>query len=72
MSIILERMDELNEDSIILACGHSNTVINDWIRKLKNGLTGVDGKLRECKVLRIGVADKCDSDIYDNCLEIIS
>lgn len=46
MSVVLERMEELNEDSIILACGHSNTVINDWIRKLKNGLTGIDGKLK--------------------------
>lgn len=63
MNIVLERMNQLKEKSIILACGHSNTVINDWVRKIT----------KECKnvnVMRIGVAEKCDPDIYDYCLEI--
>lgn len=73
MSIILDRMQELNENSIILACGHSNTVINDWVKKLtQGGLIDAEGKMKYCKVLRIGNADKCSEDIYDYCLEVVS
>ena len=53
----------MKEKSIILACGHSNTVINDWVRKITKECTSVN-------VMRIGVAEKCDPDIYDHSLEI--
>lgn len=56
-------MNQLKEDSIILACGHSNTVINDWVRKINK-------EFSNAKVMRIGVAEKSDPDIYDYCLEI--
>ncbi|CAD8203492.1 unnamed protein product [Paramecium pentaurelia] len=63
MNIVMQRMNQLKEDSIILACGHSNTVINDWVRKINK-------EFSNAKVMRIGVAEKSDPDIYDYCLEI--
>lgn len=78
MSIVLTEMERVNHDSMILACGHSNTVINDWIRKLTRvnndsiGLIDCNGDAKQCKVMRIGNADKCDADIYDYCLEVVA
>lgn len=57
---------------MILCCGHSNTVINDWVRKLTTSLIDEFGNPIEEKVVRVGNADKCDPDIYDNCLEILA
>jgi hypothetical protein len=34
MSVILEHMRNKKDKGVILACAHSNSVINDWIRKI--------------------------------------
>jgi Cdc6-like AAA superfamily ATPase len=34
MSAVLEHMKVTQNRGIILACAHSNTVINDWVRKI--------------------------------------
>jgi hypothetical protein len=34
MSVILEHMRNKEDTGVILACAHSNSVINDWIRKI--------------------------------------
>lgn len=96
MSAVLEHMRNRAEEGIILACAHSNTVINDWVRKISRAseyvktkdFDGVPvntiinskginyilvvGEPQKVKVLRIGMSDKCDPDIYDYALDIVA
>jgi hypothetical protein len=34
MSVILEHMKNIGDNGVILACAHSNFVLNEWIRKI--------------------------------------